>query len=256
MLVLCTTPANISLHSGQHDHWLVKNVFKSLLFSNVRACELCCNFSPEIYLSDNSLESQAEVLVDVHYQPSLLSIMCYVTLWMLGFNTAMVIRFIYWKEPKKNRERCGILRFSNLSKFLIAFPETDYAPNVCVGHFIAYNIALSAYLLPLTCLIYIFSTYLHGKSTLSKPSLPLRPDWVRGVKANSRFGIQMFLSFTADVWPTGTLRHTQFVIWDRKHFILTELKQEMEPGKKNAFVLLWPSVLLGSCEGDGLFDIY
>lgn len=94
MLVLCTTPANISLHSGQHDHWLVKNVFKSLLFSNVRACELCCNFSPEIYLSENSLESQAEVSVDVH-QPSLLSIMCYVTLWMLGFNTAMVIRFIY-----------------------------------------------------------------------------------------------------------------------------------------------------------------
>lgn len=54
----------------------------------------------------------------------------------------------------------------------------------------------------------------------------------RAVKANSLFGIQMFLSFTADAWLTGTLRHTQFVIWDGRHFILTELKQEMESGEK------------------------
>lgn len=112
---------------------------------------------------------------------------------------------------KKNRECCAILRFSNLSKFLITFPETAYAPNVCVGHFIAHNIALSAYLLPLTWLIYIFSTLLICMESPHFPSQACHRDQTefRAVKANSLFGIQMFASLLLQMpgWQAHTVCH-------------------------------------------------
>lgn len=158
---------------------------------------------------------------------------------MLGFNTAMnwkietsmiVIRFIYWNVPKKKRECCGILRFSSLYKFLIPFPETDYAPNVCIGHFIAHNIALSAYLLPLTCLIYIFSTLLICMESPHLPSQACHRDQTSefiAVKANSLFGIQMFASLLLQMpgWQAhlgthrlsfGTGNISFWLNWNRK----------------------------------------
>lgn len=171
MLILDTTVATISL-----DFWknrFVENGFKSLLSQYVWIYELCCSLSPEMYLSDNTLESRAPGRsFSGCPQPAFINmitydIICYVTLFMRRFNNwtikwkteAIMIGTILCREgkwPIKKRD-CSIFWLQTF-QILLLFPETDYGQNLCVSHFIAHNINLSAYLLPLTCHICIFST--------------------------------------------------------------------------------------------------
>lgn len=107
--------------------------------------ELCCNFSPETYSSDNSLESggHGRSPVDVFNQHSSI------------FSSSLMILFIYffiflWQFTVNERSHiknkaCGI--------FWALFPQ------IMAKLSVAHIVNLSAYLLPLS-LIYIFSTLL------------------------------------------------------------------------------------------------